>query len=148
MNSRRRLAPPLGTRGDSGLVQSSGVLEHSPTVQRAGKGQPGAGGEKRGKKRHWELRKARTCQSPSSVLRPNLHNVQNQPKISVWYLWKGLPSAGKHLPRAGIPQVKAKPPQPGPQQLVLLFFSVFSTFWPFFPSFWRCRGLSSGAQGL
>lgn len=50
--------------------------------------------KKKGKKRHWEPKKAQTCQTPSFVLRPNLQDIQNQTKPSVLY-----PNAGNHLPR-------------------------------------------------
>lgn len=47
MNSRRRLAPPLGTRGDSGLVQSSGGPGAQP---HSAKGWQGSAWGRRGKK--------------------------------------------------------------------------------------------------
>lgn len=101
VNSRRRVAPPRGP-GDSRSVQRLGLPRAQPD---SAKGQEGSvwdrkektkKGEKKGR---WELKKAQTCQNPSLVLRPNLQNVQNQPKLNVWYLWKGLPKAGNHLPR-------------------------------------------------
>lgn len=99
MNSRKGWHH-LWEPGDCGLVQRFGVPGAQPDSAKGWEGSVWDRKEKkRGKKRHWELKKTETCQIPTFVLRPNLQNVQNQPKINILYLWKGLPNAGNHPPR-------------------------------------------------
>lgn len=135
------MAPPLGTRRFRVSAAFWGF--RSTARQCKGEGQSGIE-EKKGKKRHWELKKAQTCQGPSFVLRPNLQNVQNQPKINVLYLWKGLSNARNHLPRG----FHWDSPGEGKSHLshwpssgdIPLFLGVFHLF-AFFPLFLLVQGV-------
>lgn len=130
MNSRKRLAAPQGSRGG---FQGSAVLgfpEHSPTVQRAGKGQAGRGGGKRGKKalgtqKGTNLPKPLICAEakPSECPKPteNQRLVPLEGPSQRWeppaHRWDS-PGEGKATPAAAIP----------------LFLHVFhlSAFFPLF----------------
>lgn len=145
VNSRKGLAPPLGTRRFRVSAEFWGSRSTARQCKGLARGSLGWEGKKRGKKRHWELKKAQTCQTPTFVLRPNFQNVQNQPIISILYLWKGLPNAGNHLPRGlcwDSPGGDSKSHLSHQSQgLIFLFFSVFPIFFAFFSLFLLVQGV-------
>lgn len=126
MNSRKRLAPPQGSQEDSRAGQFWGSV-HSPTVPRAGEG---SGWARRGKKGKKGIGNSERHKPPKRLICAEAKPSQcpNHPKINVWYLWKGPPSAGNHLPTGGTPQVKAKPPEPGPPAAATPLFLCFPSF--------------------